>query len=114
MFHSMDWPEIWLVLQRIAITYALTVLIGWDREKETHSAGVRTFPIVGMASCGYLMILGPRSRFGGPVPFAARFDHRHWIRGRRRDFEGRLYREGNRDGGEHLERGRDRATIPSP
>jgi putative Mg2+ transporter-C (MgtC) family protein len=58
VFHSIDWPEIWLVLQRLALTYALTVLIGWDREKETHSASVRTFPIVGMASCGYLMILG--------------------------------------------------------
>lgn len=58
MFHLSDWPEIWLVLQRMAITYALTVLIGWDREKETHGAGVRTFPIVGMASCGYLLILG--------------------------------------------------------
>ena len=58
MFHSSDWPQIWLVLQRMAITYALTVLIGWDREKETHGAGVRTFPIVGMASCGYLLILG--------------------------------------------------------
>ena len=44
--------------ERLALTYALTVLIGWDREKETHSAGVRTFPIVGMASCGYLLILG--------------------------------------------------------
>jgi putative Mg2+ transporter-C (MgtC) family protein len=58
VFHSLDWQSIWLVLQRLAVTYALTVLIGWDREKETHSAGVRTFPIVGMASCGYLMILG--------------------------------------------------------
>jgi len=58
VFHSMDWQEVWLVLQRIAITYALTLLIGWDREKEAHSAGVRTFPIVGMASCGYMLILG--------------------------------------------------------
>src|SRR6476646_10530732 len=58
VFQSLDWAQIWLVLGRLALTYALTVLIGWDREKETHSAGVRTFPIVGMASCGYLMILG--------------------------------------------------------
>jgi putative Mg2+ transporter-C (MgtC) family protein len=58
VFESLDWPVVWIVVQRIAITYALTVLIGWDREKETHGAGVRTFPIVGMASCGYMMILG--------------------------------------------------------
>lgn len=58
MLQSLDWPTVWIVLQRIAITYALTVLIGWDRERETHGAGVRTFPIVGMASCGYMLILG--------------------------------------------------------
>jgi putative Mg2+ transporter-C (MgtC) family protein len=58
LFQSLDWPNIWVVLERLAMTYALTVLIGWDREQETHSAGVRTFPIVGMASCGYLLILG--------------------------------------------------------
>jgi putative Mg2+ transporter-C (MgtC) family protein len=64
VFQSLDWPNIWLVLERLALTYALTVLIGWDREKETHSAGVRTFPIVGMASCGYLLILGPHPDSG--------------------------------------------------
>ena len=36
----------------------MTAFIGWDREKEAHSAGLRTFPIVGMASCGYLLVLG--------------------------------------------------------
>jgi putative Mg2+ transporter-C (MgtC) family protein len=36
----------------------LTALIGWDREKEAHSAGLRTFPIVGMASCSYILVLG--------------------------------------------------------
>jgi putative Mg2+ transporter-C (MgtC) family protein len=58
VFESLDWANVWTVVQRIGITYALTVLIGWDREKETHGAGVRTFPIVGMASCGYMLILG--------------------------------------------------------
>ncbi len=58
MLQSVDWQNAWIVLQRMAITYALTVLIGWDREKETHGAGVRTFPIVGMASCGFMLLLG--------------------------------------------------------
>jgi putative Mg2+ transporter-C (MgtC) family protein len=40
------------------VAYLLTAIIGWDREKEAHSAGLRTFPIVGMASCGYLLALG--------------------------------------------------------
>jgi putative Mg2+ transporter-C (MgtC) family protein len=55
-----NWHEAWRVLQHIGLAYALTAIIGWDREKETHGAGVRTFPIVGMASCGYLMVLGPQ------------------------------------------------------
>ena len=52
------WQEAWRDLQHIGIAYALTALIGWDREREAHSAWLRTFPIVGMASCGYLMVLG--------------------------------------------------------
>jgi len=52
------WQEAWRVLQHIGIAFALTALIGWEREREAHSAGLRTFPIVGMASCGYLMVLG--------------------------------------------------------
>ena len=52
------WQEAWQDFQQIGLTYVLTAFIGWDREKEAHSAGVRTFPIVGMASCGYLLVLG--------------------------------------------------------
>ncbi len=52
------WQQAWKDFQQIGITYVLTALIGWDREQEAHSAGLRTFPIVGMASCGYLLALG--------------------------------------------------------
>ena len=52
------WQDAWQDLQQIGLTYVLTAFIGWDREKEAHSAGLRTFPIVGMASCGYLLVLG--------------------------------------------------------
>jgi putative Mg2+ transporter-C (MgtC) family protein len=54
------WQETWQVLEQIGLTYILTAFIGWDREKEAHSAGLRTFPIVGIASCGYLLVLGPQ------------------------------------------------------
>lgn len=52
------WQGAWQDFQQIGLTYVLTAFIGWDREKEAHSAGLRTFPIVGMASCGYLLVLG--------------------------------------------------------
>ncbi len=54
-----DWQSVWDNFAHVAIAYVLTATIGWERERQAHSAGVRTFPIVGMASCGYLLILGP-------------------------------------------------------
>lgn len=44
----------------VGLAYVLTAVIGWESEREVHSAGLRTFPIVGMASCGYLLLLGPQ------------------------------------------------------
>jgi putative Mg2+ transporter-C (MgtC) family protein len=52
------WQEVWHNFLHVALAYVLTASIGWEREREAHSAGVRTFPIVGMASCGYLLLLG--------------------------------------------------------
>ena len=34
--------------------YLLAIPIGWDREKEERSAGLRTFPLVAVASCGFI------------------------------------------------------------
>jgi putative Mg2+ transporter-C (MgtC) family protein len=36
--------------------FALALPVGWYREKEEHSIGVRTFPLVAMASCGYVLL----------------------------------------------------------
>jgi len=52
------WPEAWRVLKQISIAYLLTAPIGWESEQEQEATGIRTFPIVGMASCGYLLVLG--------------------------------------------------------
>ena len=41
---------------KILIAYLLTLPLGYLREREAHSVGVRTFPIVAIASCGYLLI----------------------------------------------------------
>lgn len=38
----------------LAIAYALAFPIGWDREREDRSAGLRTFPLVAIAACGFL------------------------------------------------------------
>ncbi len=61
---SAGWQELWNNFEHVAIAYILTASIGWEREREAHSAGVRTFPIVGMASCGYLLLLGTQPGAG--------------------------------------------------
>jgi len=53
-----NWQEIWHNLEHVAIAYVLTATIGWERERDGRGAGLRTFPIVGMASCAYLLLLG--------------------------------------------------------
>ena len=46
---------------KLFIAYVLALPVGWYREQEAHSVGVRTFPVVAMASCGYVL-LGVQSR----------------------------------------------------
>jgi putative Mg2+ transporter-C (MgtC) family protein len=41
-------------LTALAIAYLLAIPIGWNREKEERSAGLRTFPLVATASCGFV------------------------------------------------------------
>lgn len=43
-------------LVELAIAYGLALPIGWDRESATRNAGLRTFPLVAVASCGYMLL----------------------------------------------------------
>jgi putative Mg2+ transporter-C (MgtC) family protein len=43
-------------LGQIAVAFALALPVGWEREQSERSAGLRTFPLVAMASCGYILI----------------------------------------------------------
>ena len=38
----------------LAIAYALAFPIGWNRERQDRSAGLRTFPLVAVAACGFI------------------------------------------------------------
>ena len=40
---------------RVAFAYVLALPIGWERFKHDRSAGLRTFPLVSMASCAYML-----------------------------------------------------------
>ncbi len=52
-------------LVRLALAFLFALPVGWNREREARSAGLRTFPIVAMASCGLAIlaieILGERA-----------------------------------------------------
>jgi putative Mg2+ transporter-C (MgtC) family protein len=52
---DIDWPQITYNLTHLAIAYLLALPIAWNREREVHSAGLRTFPLVAVASCGFML-----------------------------------------------------------
>ena len=41
-------------LVTLLVAYVLALPIGWDRERNERSAGLRTFPLVAIASCGFI------------------------------------------------------------
>jgi putative Mg2+ transporter-C (MgtC) family protein len=53
---GLDWSLLGSSSGKIGLAYVLTLPMAWWREKELHAIGIRTFPIVAMASCGYLLI----------------------------------------------------------
>lgn len=38
----------------LLVAYVLALPIAWDREKNERSAGLRTFPLVAIAACGFI------------------------------------------------------------
>ena len=50
----MDKLQIFPHILALAAAFALAMPIGWDREKKARSAGLRTFPLVALASCGFI------------------------------------------------------------
>ncbi len=56
LFETWNWDEALSHLIYLAVAYGLALPIGWNREREERSAGLRTFPLVSMAACGFVMI----------------------------------------------------------
>lgn len=52
---SIDWQLIVHHLGLLGFAYLLALPIGWEREADYH-IGLRTFPLVAISSCGYLLI----------------------------------------------------------
>lgn len=54
---SFDWRLVLIDFLRVAAAFLLAVPIGWERHKSERNLGLRTFPIVAMASCGFMLLI---------------------------------------------------------
>lgn len=54
MLFDIDISEALVHLANLGVAYALALPIGWNREKQDRSAGLRTFPLVALATCGFV------------------------------------------------------------
>ena len=52
----LDWPLILRHLRELFLAYLFAIPIAWDRESHARSAGLRTFPLVAVAACAYMLI----------------------------------------------------------
>lgn len=50
------WSELWPDLVRLLIAFVLALPVGWERTRSTQLMGVRTFPLVAVASCAYVLL----------------------------------------------------------
>jgi putative Mg2+ transporter-C (MgtC) family protein len=53
---DVEWSQIWFNLMHLGIAYILALPVAMDREAASRSAGLRTFPLVAMAACGYTLV----------------------------------------------------------
>lgn len=55
-FPVIDWWQVGGNLVSVAVAYLLAMPVAWEREHNARSAGLRTFPLVAVASCGYILL----------------------------------------------------------
>lgn len=56
MMFSLNVAETASHVAALAVAYVLALPIGWNRELEERTAGIRTFPLVAMAACGFVLV----------------------------------------------------------
>ncbi len=55
-FPDLNWQLYLSHITRLIVALVLALPIGWDRERTARSAGMRTFSLVSIASCGYMLV----------------------------------------------------------
>jgi putative Mg2+ transporter-C (MgtC) family protein len=51
-----DWNDLMRTALKVLGAFALTFPIAWERERSTRVMGLRTFPLVAVASCAYVLM----------------------------------------------------------
>ncbi|HZR83816.1 MAG TPA: MgtC/SapB family protein [Candidatus Binatia bacterium] len=54
--NPIDLTDVFRHLLRLGTAYLLAMPIAWDREAHSGGAGLRTFPLVALASCAYVLL----------------------------------------------------------
>ena len=55
VFVDIDWTKVLFHLAYLAISYALALPIGVNRQASSRHFGLRTFPLVSVVSCGFML-----------------------------------------------------------
>lgn len=55
-FIGIEWMRVLSHLLHIAVAFVLALPVAWNREHAAHGAGLRTFPLVSVAACGYMLV----------------------------------------------------------
>lgn len=53
---NFDWAVVFRHLFELVLAYVFAIPIAWDRETQARTAGLRTFPLVAVAACAYMLI----------------------------------------------------------
>ena len=53
---SIDWNQLLSHLILMLVAFGLALPIGWDRERSRRGFGLRTFPIVAVVACGFMLV----------------------------------------------------------
>jgi putative Mg2+ transporter-C (MgtC) family protein len=56
MIPDINWTEIVANLIQLGIAYVLSLPLAYNRERASTGAGLRTFPLVAVAACGYTLV----------------------------------------------------------
>lgn len=53
---NIDWGQVWFNLWHLGVAYLFALPVALDREAASRTAGLRTFPLVAVAACGYTLV----------------------------------------------------------